>query len=292
MTMQFVMNGLIAGCIYVVIAIGFSLIYRVVKFFHFAHGIIYTIGAYAGYSFSVLLGMNWLVSFCLSIAVAGLFGIAVDRLVYYPLRKRNASNLIFLLASFGIFIFFQNLIQLVYGAQIFAIRTSTVREGYHVLGATITDVQLVILAVSILLTILVWLLVQKTKLGKTMRAVSDDPMAANVVGINPEKIIMISFVIGSALAGIAGILISYETNIEPMMGFSAILKGIIASIIGGIGSIPGAVLGGYFLGLAENLGIWKISAGWKDAISFGILIVFLLIRPRGLLGSKSTKEIV
>jgi branched-chain amino acid transport system permease protein len=119
-----------------------------------------------------------------------------------------------------------------------------------------------------------------------MRAVSDDPIGANVVGINPERIILVSFAIGSALAGVAGILISFETNIEPTMGFTAILKGIIASIVGGIGSIPGAVLGGFFLGLAENLGIWKIQAGWKDCIAFAILIVFLLIRPWGFLGNK------
>ena len=123
-----------------------------------------------------------------------------------------------------------------------------------------------------------------------MRAVSDDPIAASVVGINPEKTILVSFAIGSALAGAAGILISLETNIEPTMGFSAILKGIIASIIGGIGSIPGAVLGGFFLGLAENLGIWKIQAGWKDAIAFAILIIFLLLRPTGILGKKTHKE--
>lgn len=132
--------------------------------------------------------------------------------------------------------------------------------------------------------------IKKSKLGKAMRAVSDDPIAASVVGINPERIIMTSFAIGSALAGAAGILISYETNIEPTMGFSAILKGIIASIIGGIGSIPGAVLGAFFLGLAENLGIWKISAGWKDAIAFAILIIFLLIRPWGFLGVRTEKK--
>ena len=140
--------------------------------------------------------------------------------------------------------------------------------------------------------IFLWLFIQKTKVGKAMRAVSDDPIAANVVGINPERIIRTSFAIGSALAGVAGILISFETNIEPTMGFSAFLKGIIASIIGGIGSIPGAVLGGFFLGLAENLGIWKISAGWKDCIAFAILIIFLLFRPWGILGNKTEKKTI
>jgi branched-chain amino acid transport system permease protein len=154
----------------------------------------------------------------------------------------------------------------------------------------ITDIQILIFVVGCLVLVALWLFVQKTKLGKAMRAVSDDPLAASVVGISPEKTILASFAIGSALAGAAGILISLETNIEPTMGFTAILKGIIASIIGGIGSIPGAVVGGFFLGIAENLGIWKIQAGWKDCIAFAILIVFLLFRPGGIWGIKTEKE--
>lgn len=161
--------------------------------------------------------------------------------------------------------------------------------GYQ-LGAVITDIQILILVVSGLLLLVLWLFIQRTKLGKAMRAVSDDPIAASVVGIYPEKTIFAFFAIGSALAGAAGVLISLETNIEPTMGFSAILKGIIASIIGGIGSIPGAMFGGFFLGIAENFGIWKIQAGWKDCIAFAILIVFLLLRPGGILGIKTEKE--
>jgi branched-chain amino acid transport system permease protein len=292
MFQQFLLNGIIAGSIYALIAIGFTIIYRTVKFFHFAHGVVYTTGAYFAYTLIISLHLNFALSFFLSIVLTAILGIAIDKVVYYPLRRQNASNLIFLLASFGVFIFLQNLIQLIYGAQILTIRTGPIKEGHHFLGAVITDIQILILIVSIILMILLWLFIQKTKLGKAMRAVSDDPVAANVVGINPEKIILISFAIGSALAGAAGILISFETNIEPTMGFSAILKGIIASIIGGIGSIPGAVLGGFFVGLAENLGIWKISAGWKDSIAFIILIIFLLIRPWGFLGTKTEKETI
>lgn len=290
MIQQLIINGIIAGSIYVLIAISFTVIYRTVKFFHFAHGVVYTAGAYFAYTLTISLHLNFILSFFLSIILAAILGIAIDRFVYYPLRRQKASNLIFLLASFGVFTFIQNLIQLLYGAQILTIRTGPIKEGHHFLGAVITDIQILILVVSVTLMILLWLFIQKTKLGKAMRAVSDDPVAANVVGINPEKIILYSFAIGSALAGAAGILISFETNIEPTMGFNAILKGIIASIIGGIGSIPGAVLGGFFLGLAENIGIWKISAGWKDCIAFAILIIFLLIRPWGFLGIKTEKE--
>jgi branched-chain amino acid transport system permease protein len=222
--------------------------------------------------------------------LSAILGIAIDRLVYLPLRKSNSPGLVFLIASFGVFIFIQNLLQLLYGAQILTLRTGPIVEGYQIFSAIITPVQILILSVSIILFAILWLIVDRTKMGKAIRAVADDPIGASVSGIYPEKVILYAFGIGSALAGMAGVLISLETNIEPTMGMNAILKGIIASIIGGIGSIPGAILGGFFLGIVENLGIWKIQAGWKDTIAFGVLIVFLLLRPGGILGKKDDKE--
>lgn len=289
---QLFVNCLITGSIYALIALGFTIIYRTVKFFHFSHGIVYTAGAYFAYTLVRSLHLNFLLSFFLSTIFAALLGVAINKIVYYPLRLKKASNLIFLLASFGVFIFIQNLIALIFGSQILTIRTGPIKEGYHILSAIITPIQIIILVTSIILMISLWLFIQKTRIGKAMRAVSDDPIAASVVGINPEKTITASFAIGSALAGAAGILISLETNIEPTMGFTAILKGIIASIIGGIGSIPGAMFGGFFLGIVENLGIWKIQAGWKDSIAFIVLIIFLLIRPWGILGTKTEKETI
>lgn len=291
MISQLVLNGVIAGSIYALVALSFSIIYKTVKFFHFAHGAVYTAGAYFAYSLAIQLQQEFLIAILLSMAFASLLGIGIDRAVYLPLRRKNASNLIFLLASFGVFIFIQNLIQLIYGAQILTIRTGPIREGYKLFSVVITSTQVTIIVASIILMIALWAFIAKTKLGKAMRAVSDDPVAANIVGINPEKTILLCFAIGSALAGAAGVLISLETNIEPTMGFMAILKGIIASIIGGIGSIPGAMLGGFFLGIAENLGIAWIPSGWKDAIAFGILIIFLLLRPQGILGRKEQKGV-
>jgi branched-chain amino acid transport system permease protein len=290
MITQIVFNGIIAGCIYALIAVGFTVIYRTLKFFHFAHGVVYAAGAYLAYTFIVLLNINPLISFLLSIIVTGLLGVLIDKFVYLPLRKKKSSNLVFLLASFGVFIFLQNIIQIIFGAQILTIRTRAIKVGHHILGAMVTDNQILIIISSLVLFFLCWLFIQKTKLGKAIRAVADDPIGARVSGINSEKIIMAVFAIGSALAGVAGILVSLETNIEPTMGFNAVLKGIIACIIGGIGSIPGALLGGLFLGLAENLGIWQIQAGWKDAIAFGILILFLLFRPSGIMNVKPEKE--
>jgi len=290
MIKQLIFNGIITGSVYVLIAIGFTTIYRTVKFFHFAHGVVYAAGVYLSYTLAISLGVNPILSFLLASLLAGVVGVCIDRTVYHPLRRRKAPNLVFLIASFGVFIFLQNLLQLIYKAQILTIRTGPVKEGHHILGAVITNTQILILVVSIILFVTLWLFIQKAKLGKAIRAVADDHVAASVVGIHPEKIIFASFAIGSVLAGAAGILISLETNIEPTMGLNAILKGIIASIIGGIGSIPGAMFGGLFLGLAENLGIWKIQAGWKDCIAFVILIVFLLFRPGGIFGIKTKGE--
>lgn len=180
--------------------------------------------------------------------------------------------------------------QLLYGAQILSLRTDPVEKGFEIASAVVTPIQILIFFASIAISTILWLIVNKARIGKAIRAVADDPVGASVSGINSEKIILYAFGIGSALAGMAGVLISLETNIEPAMGLNAILKGIIASVIGGVGSIPGAVLGGYFLGIVENLGIYKIQAGWKDTIAFVVLILFLLFRPEGFLGKKYPRE--
>lgn len=290
MLQQLILYGIIAGSIYSLIALGFTIIYRTVKFFHFAHGAVYAVGAYLAYTLAVSFGLNLILSFFLAIVLAGVVGVAIDRFVYSPLRRQKAPDLVFLVASFGVFILIQNIIQLTYGPQILTLRTGSVKEGYHLFGAVITDMQILILVAGLLLFAVLWLFIKKTKLGKAMRAVSDDPIAASVVGIHSEKIIFASFLIGSVLAGAAGILVSLETNIEPTMGFNAILKGIVASIVGGMGSIPGAMLGGFFLGIAENLGIWQVQAGWKDTIAFAILIIFLLFKPGGISGIRAERE--
>ena len=287
---QLLLNGIISGSIYALVALSFAIIYKAVRFFHFAHGIVYTAGAYFAYSLSISLGINVILSFFLASSFSAILGIAIDRFIYLPLRKNNAPPLVFLIASFGVFILIQNLLQLIYGAQILTLRTGVIKEGHQFLGAVITYIQILILAVSCWLLLVLWFVVERTKMGKAIRAVADDPIGASVSGIYSERVILYAFGIGSALAGAAGILISYETNIEPTMGMNAILKGIIASLIGGVGNVPGAMLGGFFLGIIENLGIWKIQAGWKDTISFAVLIVFLLFRPEGMLGKRSDKE--
>jgi len=290
MIWQLSINGLIAGSVYALVALGFTIIYGTVRFFHFAHGAVYVAGAYLAWLAVEQLGMPVIPAVVSACLLAGVIGILIDLVIYRPLRAQKSPNLVFLIASFGIFIFIQNLLQLLCGAQILTMRTGPVSEGYHILSAVITPIQLLILAASIITFLILHLLMNKTKIGKAMTAVADDPLGASVSGINSEKVILSAFAVGSALAGMAGMLVSLETNIEPAMGMNAIMKGVIASIIGGIGSIPGAVLGGFFLGLAENLGIWKIQSGWKDTIAFAVLIIFLLFRPEGILGKSYDRD--
>jgi branched-chain amino acid transport system permease protein len=284
MLQQLLLNGIVAGSIYALIALGFALIYRTVRFFHFAHGAIYTAGAYLAYSLTTQFQVNIAVAFLCGALISGVLGVALDRGLYRPLRRERAPDLVFLIVSIGAFIALQNLVQLIYGAGIRILRAGDVEEGHRVLGAVITDVQLLILIVAFAAAMALSLLVQHTKLGKAIRAVSDDAVAAAVVGIDRERIIAAAIFLGSVMAGLAGALLALETNLQPNMGLAAILKGIVASIIGGIGSIPAAILGGLLLGMAENVGIWKIDSAWKDTVSYVFLVGFLLARPGGILG--------
>jgi branched-chain amino acid transport system permease protein len=191
-----------------------------------------------------------------------------------------------LIASLALTILFQSLMIALFGADIKTVRQGQISVGINVLGGIITKLQIIIIIVSVLLLVLLWLFMKKTKLGKAMRAVADNKEVAQTVGINPEKVYNFTFIIGSAVAGIAAVLIALEQNIEPNMGFTLIIKGFTGSIIGGISSVPGSILGSYLLGLVENFGIWYLPSGYKDAIAFFLLFIFLLFRPQGILGIK------
>lgn len=292
MIIQLLLNSLIAGSIYALIAIGFAIIYKTVKFFHFAHGAVYAAGAYIAYTLFHILQFNFISSFFLATISAGVIGVGIYQFVYYALQVKKVPNLIYLLASFGVFIFIQNLIALIYGNQILIMRSRPEVSTYSFLGAAITSMQIIIIAVSITTLVVLWLFIEKTKLGLALRAVADDPQAAQLVGINSLRLTQLSFFVGSILAGVAGVLISLDTNLSPTMGLPAIFKGLIACIVGGIGSIPGAVVGGFFLGFVENFGIWYVPSIWQDSISFVVLIIFLILKPEGFFGIIQEKELI
>jgi branched-chain amino acid transport system permease protein len=199
------------------------------------------------------------------------------------LRKRKANGLVFLVASLGLMTALQAIIAIIFSSQFQTLSTGAVTKGFEVFGGIITGVQLIILVCAILIMGGLAYLLKMTRFGKAVRAISDDEEVSKIVGINTNKVIGKVFFLGSAIAGLAGILVGLDTGIEPTMGLSLLLKGVIASIIGGLGSVYGGVLGAFLLGFAENFGIWKISGEWKDAIAFGLLLIFLLFRPQGII---------
>jgi branched-chain amino acid transport system permease protein len=283
---QLVLNGIIAGAIYSMVAIGFNLIYGTAKFFDLGYGVLTAVGGYAVFFLSKTLGLDIYLSVVIGVLFSGLVGYAVEKLVYQKLRKKKASNIAYLVAALGVMTALQAIIAIIFSSQFQTFSDKINSSTFEIMGGVITNVQATILVLSIAIMFGLVILLKFTRFGKAIKAVSDDEEVAKIVGIDTNKIIGRVFFIGSAIAGLAGIMVGFDTGIEPTMGFSLLLKGVIASIIGGIGSIYGAVLGGFFLGFVENFGIWKISGEWKDAIAFAVLIIFLLFRPKGILGRK------
>lgn len=281
---QLILNSIIAGSIYALIALGFNFVYGATKFFNLAHGVMAAIGGYAVFYFAKTLGLNLYFAVILGVALAGIVGYGLDKFIYLPLRKRKASNMVLLVASLGAMTALQAVIAILFTSRFKAISHNIgTQKLFEVLGGVITQTQLIIILITALILAGLVFLLYKTQFGKAVRAISDDEEVARIVGINTNKIIGYVFFIGSALAGLAGILVGFDTGIEPTMGLGLLLKGVIASVIGGVGNIYGGVLGAFLLGFVENFGIWKISGEWKDAIAFTLLIVFLIFRPRGIM---------
>lgn len=286
MLSQQLINGLISSAAICLVALGFALVYRVTGLFHIAHGALYVAGMYVTYACisiaGLALGFAIMVGVGITIALGLVFEIGVSR----PLRRKKSSILVIFVASLGFYVVLQNVISLLFGNGTRSIRTWSIREGWEILGAHITPVQVIIIASAITLSIAVMIFQRWTKMGQGMRAVASDPELASISGLNVNNIILLTFVLGSALAGIAGIVVSLDADMTPTMGMRALLMGVVAVIVGGRNSIPGVALGALILGMTQHLGTWQISAKWQDAIVFVILLIFLLFRPQGFFGKK------
>ncbi|MFA5954220.1 MAG: branched-chain amino acid ABC transporter permease [Patescibacteria group bacterium] len=288
---QIIANGLIAGSIYALVAAGFSLIYNTNRFMHFAHGSIVTVGAYALWCGFTKFNLPLFLAAIFAVAVATLAGLATYRVVYRPLVRRGASSSILLIAGLALLFFFENSIILSFGSNVKSINYFVTEKGVNLLGAAVTPLQISIVLLSVLFLILFWVLMRYSKIGITIRAVADHSELARISGINTERVQELSFILGSALAGIAAVFIVLEQNATPFMATKLVIKGFSGAVIGGITSLPGAILGSYFVGLMENFGAWFLPSGYKDAIVFGLLIIFLVIRPIGILGvTKGVRE--
>jgi len=281
---QLILNSIIAGAIYTLVALGFNFIYGATKFFNLAHGIMAAIGGYAVFYFAKILGLDIYVAIILGVALAGLVGFGLDKFIYLPLRRRKASNMVLLVASLGAITALQAVIAILFSSRFKTLSQNVgTQKFFTILGGVITQTQLVILLSAALVTAGLVALLYKTQFGMAVRAISDDEEVARIIGINTNKIIGYVFFIGSAVAGLAGILVGFDVGIDPNMGLGLLFKGVIASIVGGVGNIYGGVLGAFLLGFLENFGIWKISGEWKDTIAFALLITFLIFRPRGIM---------
>jgi branched-chain amino acid transport system permease protein len=291
---QQIINGISLGSIYALIAIGYTMVYGIVKLINFAHGDLLMVGAYAAYFMLRWVGPSpsgYVAAFLFAMAVCMVFGVTIERFAYRPLRSAPRINA--LITAIGISLLLEN------GARVIPFIGPNPREfqtmkayNFPVFGASISSNQIVVLLVAVGLMFVLTFIVGYTKMGKAMRAVSFDMRAASLMGIPVNSVISFTFAIGSALAAAAGVLfaIAYP-QVVPTMGIMPGLKAFIAAVLGGIGSIPGAMLGGYVLGVAETLTKGFVSSKLADAVVFGILIVILLVKPTGIIASRLREKV-
>ncbi|MFA5576596.1 MAG: branched-chain amino acid ABC transporter permease [Tissierellaceae bacterium] len=281
--MEQLSNGIALGSIYALTAIGFTMVYGIIRLINFAHGDLYMIGAFLTYTGLTLFNMPILLSFLFGMFGAAIFGILIAKFAYSPVFKAPRINLF--LSAIGIAIFLENFAMLLWGPETQSFPSVINNRIYSFIGIRISSLQLIILGATVVLVGILTYVVQYTKLGRAMRCVSQDMDVSKLMGINTNRIVYLTFALGSGLGAAAGTLVGmYYKAVYPMMGFVPGLKAFIAAVIGGIGSIPGAMLGGLIMGISESLGAAYISSGYRDAIAFVILIIILLLKPEGLLG--------
>lgn len=286
---QQLVNGLSLGSIYALIALGYTMVYGIVKLINFAHGDVFMVGAFVGFYSITILDFSFLPALLLSMFVCAIFGVLIERIAYKPLR--NATRIAALITAIGVSLLIENGFVYFRGAQPEAYPSDVLpATKMDLLGVTVNSQSVLIFSVSILLMIILQIVVHRTKIGKAMRAVAFDADAAKLMGINVNNTISATFAIGSALAGAAGVIFGvYYTKIEPLMGILPGLKAFVAAVLGGIGIIPGAMLGGLLLGVVEALVSAVGYSLWRDGVAFIVLILILIFRPQGLLG-KNKKE--
>jgi len=289
--LQQVINGLSLGFVYALIAIGYTMVYGIIGLINFAHGDIFMVAAYFGFLVSTYFKLSFIPTLLIAMIGAALLGMLIEKIAYKPLR--NSPKISLLITAIAISLLLENVVQKIMGSQSQTYPDKLFPQHMIKLGQlTIDDRKLIIILISIVLVIILQYIVFKTKTGKAMRAASFDKDAAALMGINVDSIISITFAIGSALAGAAGVLVGIlYSSIDPYMGIMPGLKAFVAAVLGGIGIIPGALAGGILMGLAETFSKVYISSSYSDAIAFSILIIILIVKPSGLLGKKTSEKV-
>ena len=285
-----VVNGLQSGSIYALVALGYSMVYGIILLLNFAHGDIIMVGAYVAWMSMVNFHLHPLVAILVAVLASTVLGVVIEKVAYTPLR--SAPRLSLLITAIGLSFLLENGFQLIFGAGAQTMPALVTGPSLVLGGVTISFPALLTIVVSVICMAALTFLVQKTKMGKAMRAVSEDMGAAQLMGISLNKTISFTFAMGSALAGIASILyLCAYPQASPTMGSMLGLKAFVAAVVGGIGSIPGAMIGGFVIGLAEALVSAVGLSVWKDGVVFAILIVVLLVKPTGLLGRPMTEKV-
>ncbi|NLC55144.1 MAG: branched-chain amino acid ABC transporter permease [Erysipelothrix sp.] len=287
---QQLINGLSVGSIYALIALGYTLVYGIIKLINFAHGDIMMMGAYFAFIAVTSLGLSFIPALIFSMILAALLGVLIERIAYRPLRK--APRISVLITAIGVSLFLQNLALVIFGASPKVMPALIQKKPINIVGIQISTVTLVTLGLSIICMIGLDLFIKNTKSGKAMRAVAQDKEAAVIMGVNVDRTISITFAIGSALGALGGVLYSVAyAQIFPTLGAMPGLKAFIAAVLGGIGIMPGAMIGGFIIGMIETLSKAYLSSQWTDAIVFGILILVLLLKPSGILGKNEREKV-
>ena len=280
--LQLILNGVIAGSIYALFAVGLTMVYGVFRFINFAHGELIAWGAYLALLFTqTLLSLPIYYAVLPALAVTVVIGLAQDRYVYYPLRHGNRITL--LIASIGLSYLLRNGIRIIWGSDLMTYGLKPMR-GIAFAGLSITPTQILMMVAAVFFLGSLYFILTRTMLGKSLRAVADNMELSVIMGINMKRVSLTVWVLASVFAGVGGILLALDTNLEPIMGLTNLIKAFAAVLLGGAGNVWGALLGGLCIGIAENLGVAFVSPGYKDLISFAMIILVLLFRPRGIFG--------
>jgi len=287
--MQILLNILINFFLFIIFSLSFHLIFKPTKIFHIADAFTISLGAYMVYLFYHIAELNLILSLLLALVITILYGTANEHFFYKHLRGNKDSNLKMLILSLGVYIVSQNLISIFFGDDIKSLGKGEVKVGHEFMGAYITDIQIITIGVALAILVLTLYLWHKTKFGFALRAIADNPELSQVFGIPKDRIILLAFGLGSLYAGIGGILVGFDTGITPTFGFSLLLYAIVVMIIGGVDNLWGIVVGALILATVQNLTAYYIDTKWMDAVTYAILIVFLMIRPYGVSGVKNRK---
>jgi len=276
---QLLINGIVAGSIYTLIALSYNLIFKLTKFSNLAHGGVLMIGSYVALYLTQNSLANLWISGLVGMVLAGCGGFIIEKTTFLPLRKKGASSMVLFIASLGVMMIIQAIIVIIFSNQSWNLLSiDTISVTYSIFGGLISNTQVLILLIDVIAILILTALFKLTLFGKIVKAIGDDAETAKVIGIDTEKYTGIVVFIASSIVGLAGILISLDAGMEPSIGLGFLFKGIIASIIGGANNFLGPVVGAFFLGLIENVGIWKLRGEWKDVIAFVVLILYLSFR--------------